>query len=129
MYSVLKKAYIMLDSTNVYPLSRQYPSSSCKDTFVIRERPLMHRWCSLLRETCSGQSVKRSWSMLEWPETKYVLLINAHLKLSLAPHPHPSLSLSLVLPPLFFSCSPLSLTLALCTCILLCICCTCISLS
>ena len=25
----------------VYPLSRQYPSSSCKDTFVVRERALM----------------------------------------------------------------------------------------
>ena len=26
---------------HVYPLSRQYPSSSCKDTFVERERALM----------------------------------------------------------------------------------------
>ena len=64
--------------------------------------------------------------MLEWPETtKYVLLINAHLKLSLAP-PTP-LSLSLFLsyspPSLSFSHAPPSLTHSLslyvhvlCTC-------------
>ena len=30
-----------LHNVGVYPLSRQYPSSSCKDTFVMRERALM----------------------------------------------------------------------------------------
>ena len=30
-----------LHNLHVYPLSRQYPSSSCKDTFVVRERALM----------------------------------------------------------------------------------------